>query len=112
MNKKETTGNYAHKIDPNAPKIEIESITTTPRRFDNPFQALDWLYRNPMKEIEYYENDVFEIFRYNKNEYVWEYPAEYENGKGSDWQPYNPSMAEICNWKNIKQHIQEPKESK
>jgi hypothetical protein len=42
-------------------------MTNKIKTFENPFQALDWCYRNPMREIEYFcvEEEQIHSLRYN-----------------------------------------------
>jgi hypothetical protein len=66
-----------HVDDPNAPRastgIENYCHIGEPITFNNAFQALDWCYRNPMKEIEFMncwdktKESYKETIRYNEH---------------------------------------------
>jgi hypothetical protein len=82
----------------------------SPKEFSSPFQALDWCYRNPMKEIEYKyevkgsERNIKIKERFNKKEKRFEYKFISIN---EEWQEEDCYLTDMLKWKNIKEHREE-----
>lgn len=90
-----------------------------PQQFSNPFKALSWCYENPMREIEYElkakNGRVMKLLeRFNNERQEFEFANMKNKIWDSDFIPdydgCNGFYDGIFDWKNIKEHKEEPKE--
>jgi len=65
--------------------------------FETVFDALKWMYKNPMREIEYQDDISNFKARYNKEEGVFQF---FSNSLSDSW--HEDDLEDILQWENIK----------